>query len=150
MAWVVGKWWELVVMLHRSPSDRFFDGRFIDKSRSRETSPFGQPAAVHLAASQAARLSASRGNSQVKWWIWRGTLPHETACKAGAFLVEPHPPGAQWHAALVLPQAWVVLETSLCWLARGITAVSNGAASRLRSGISTMASSRLSYWTMAA
>ena len=22
------KWWELVVMLHRSPSDRFFDGRF--------------------------------------------------------------------------------------------------------------------------
>jgi len=20
-----------------------------------------------------------------------------------------------WHAALVLPQAWVVLETSLCW-----------------------------------
>jgi hypothetical protein len=54
------------------------------------------------------------------------------------------------HAALVLPQAWVVLETSLCWLARGISAVSNGAASRLRSGISTMASSRLSYWTMAA
>ena len=24
----VGKWWELVVMLHRSPSGRFFDGRF--------------------------------------------------------------------------------------------------------------------------
>lgn len=77
-------------------------------------------------------------------------LPHETACKAGAFLVEPHPQRCAAHAALVLPQAWVVLETSLCWLARGITAVSNGAASRLRSGISTMASSRLSYWTMAA
>jgi len=28
----------------------------------------------------------------------------------------------QHHAALVLPQAWVVLETSPCWLARGITA----------------------------
>ena len=54
------------------------------------------------------------------------------------------------HAALVLPQAWVVLETSLCKLARGITAVSNGAASRLRSGVSTMASSHLGYWTMAA
>ena len=25
---VCEKWWELVVMLHRSPSDRFFDGRF--------------------------------------------------------------------------------------------------------------------------
>ena len=24
----VNKWWELVVMLHASPSDRFFDGRF--------------------------------------------------------------------------------------------------------------------------
>ena len=84
------------------------------------------------------------------WWRWRVTLPHKTACKAGAFLVGHIPECAQWHAALVLPQAWVVLETSLCWLARGITAVSNGAASRLRSGISTMASSRLSYWTMAA
>ena len=30
---------------------------------------------------------------------------------------------AQHHAALVLPQAWVVLETSLCGLARGITAL---------------------------
>ena len=58
--------------------------------------------------------------------------------------------GAQHHAALVLPQAWVVLETSLCWLARGMSAVSNGAASRLRSGVSTMASSHLRYWTMAA
>jgi hypothetical protein len=24
----VGKWWELVVMLHGSPSGMFFDGRF--------------------------------------------------------------------------------------------------------------------------
>lgn len=24
----VGKWWELVVMLHASPSDSFFDDRF--------------------------------------------------------------------------------------------------------------------------
>ena len=59
-----------------------------------------------------------------KWWELVVMLPHETACKAGAFLVEPHPQTKycppQEHAALVLPQAWVVLETSLCWLARGI------------------------------
>ena len=70
-------------------------------------------------------------------------LPHKTACKADAFLVEPHPQmnycPPQEHAALVLPQAWVVLETSLCWLARGITTASNGAASRLRSGFSALA-----------
>ena len=57
-------------------------------------------------------------NTNRKWWRWRVTLPHETACKAGAFLVGHIPE----HAALVLPQAWVVLETSLCRLARGITA----------------------------
>jgi hypothetical protein len=44
------------------------------------------------------------------------------------------------HAALVLPQAWVILEISLCWLARGISAhLLNGAASRLRSGFSALA-----------
>jgi hypothetical protein len=48
---------------------------------------------------------------------------------------------AQHHAALVLPQVWVILEISPCGLARGITADGNGAASRLRSGVSTMASS---------
>ena len=58
--------------------------------------------------------------------------------------------GAQHHAALVLPQAWVVLETSLCSLARGISAVSNGAASRLRSGFSALAMPCRSYWTMVA
>ena len=52
-----------------------------------------------------------------------------------------------WHVAPVLPRTWVVLETSLHRLVRDML---NGAASRLRSGISTMASSRLSYWTMAA
>ena len=107
------KGWELVVMHHES--------RF------------------RLGFMTADLQSASRDNSQRKWWRWRVTLPHETACKAGAFLVEPHPQSAQWHAALVLPQAWVVLETYLCWLARGITAVSNGAASRLRSGFSALA-----------
>ena len=50
-------------------------------------------------------------------------LPHGPACKAGAFLVEPHPQSAlAAHAALVLPQAWVILEISPCGLARGITA----------------------------
>ena len=64
-------------------------------------------------------------------------LPHETACKAGAFLVGHIPE----HAALVLPQAWVVLETSLHRLVRDML---NGAASRLRSGLSALAMLRRS------
>src|SRR5258708_37327043 len=66
-------------------------------------------------------------------------LPHETACKAGAFVVEPHPqevisascPGAA-------PGVSDFGDLS-AQLVRNLAAVSNGAASRLRSGCPALA-----------
>ena len=41
-------------------------------------------------------------------------LPHETACKAGTFLVEPHPRSAYAaQVAPVLPRTWMILEIAL-------------------------------------
>jgi hypothetical protein len=83
-------------------------------------------------------------------------LPHKTACKAGAFLVEPHPLceycRAQ-HRSACRPGAAPGLDGFGDLPVQAGTrhiCGSNGAASRLRSGVSTMASSHLGYWTMAA
>ena len=66
-------------------------------------------------------------------------LPHETACKAGAFLVEPHP---QEVSSASCPGAAPGLSDFgdlSAQLVRNLSAVSNGAASRLRSGFSALA-----------
>ena len=83
-------------MLHVSPSGRFWDADLLTNLAPARLRPSGSQrlSILPLPKRQDCRLTGTTPREsycRAQHWRWRVTLPHDTACKAGAFLVEPHP-----------------------------------------------------------